>query len=574
MVPGLNLHHGQGPQRRRGTVTVCHCTVGARPSDRACPADAAKGWLTELCARRPLALVPSPFRLRRSSRLRAAILTSAALAGSTALAAPAQAIDVVQLQLPLLQTSFTVKTAELRDPTKLIRGSSDLAELDRATNGSIGRELARVFSTPLPIDVRSFANQAVGSPLLDQALLLVSALGQVDGVPDTFDSKDLAASLNRTAATGPLTVVDLLQALPGRTVTVDLQKFVVALERLQRQQSEGLRLAAATPAAVTTALSAPGPLEIQRQEQSISVRHRPGPLAAVVIAPKGRGNGRLAVISHGLWDSPESFEGWAKHLASHGTTVVLPRHPGSDSSQQQAMLAGKMPPPSPEDLKLRPLDVSALIDAAASGALKLPAPVRTDAVVALGQSWGATTVLQLAGARPSASRMLGRCADPRDPERNLSWVLQCSFKATADQSALADPRIKAVVAVSPPMALLFDTGAAQAMNARALLVSGSRDWVVPSGPEAITPMAAQIRGIGGGHRLVLAKGGDHFNLRSPLEEGGGPLRGVILAWVNGAFQAGAAAAPGPKAPALLPADGWGDAQIPLVDVTDTLQKGS
>ena len=556
---------------------VCHggrCGCPSRPRlTGGGSAEAAKDWLTERCARRPSALVRPPFRLRPASRLRGALLAAAALAGSTALAAPARAIEVVQLQLPLLQTSFTVKTAELRDPARLIRGSSDLAELDRATNGSIGRELARVFSTPLPLNVRSFANQAVGSPLLDQALLLVSALGEVDGVPDTIDSKDLATSLNRTAATGPLTVVDLLQAMPGRTVTVDLKKFFVGLERLQRQQSEGLRLAAAPPTAVSPALAAPGPQAIQRTEQTIRVRHRPEALAVVVIAPKTGGNGRLAVISHGLWDSPEGFEGWAKHLASHGTTVVLPRHPGSDSSQQQAMLAGKVPPPSPDDLKLRPLDVSALIDAAASGALTLPAPVRTDAVVALGQSWGATTVLQLAGLRPSADRMQGRCADLRDPDRNISWVLQCSFKATADQAGLADPRVKAVVAVSPPMALLFDTGSSQTMTARALLVSGSRDWVVPSGPEAIAPMAAQARGIGGGHRLVLAKGGDHFNLRSPLEEGGGPLRGLILAWVNGAFQAGAAAAPGPTAPALLPADGWGDAEIPLVDVTPALQKG-
>ena len=44
---------------------------------------------------------------------------------------------------------------------------------------------------------------------------------------------------------------------------------------------------------------------------------------------------------------------------------------------------------------------------------------------------------------------------------------------------------------------------------KVLLVSGTRDWVVPSGPEAITPMcetgAAQM-----GHRLVLVKGADHL----------------------------------------------------------------
>jgi len=122
------------------------------------------------------------------------------------------------------------------------------------------------------------------------------------------------------------------------------------------------------------------------------------------------------------------------------------------------------------------------------------------------------------------------------------------------------------------MSLLFNYGAALGMNARALVVSGSRDWVVPSGPEAITPLAAEAGAAGGGHRLVIAEGGDHFNLGSRYgEEGGGALGGLLLAWVDGAFAAGAAAAPGPAAPSLLPANGWGNTSRPLFDVTERLQ---
>ena len=318
------------------------------------------------------------------------------------------------------------------------------------------------------------------------------------------------------------------------------------------------------------ALSNPGPLPVERRETSLVVSHRPEPLRLVVISPGRQANGRLVLISHGLWDSPLSFEGWAKHLASHGYTVLMPFHPGSDQSQQQAMLSGKAPPPGPAELKLRPLDISSLIDGVAAGKLGLPAGLNTDFVSVLGQSWGATTVLQLAGAQPSSILLNERCADVKDPSRNLSWVLQCSFISEADNAGLADPRVKAVVAVSPPMSLLFNTGAGRGMNARVLLVSGSRDWVVPAGPEAITPMETNARSAGGGHRLVLAKGGDHFNLGSPYAEQGGALRGLLLAWVNGAFAAGAAAAPGPAAPDLLPATGWGSSTVPLVDVTGSL----
>lgn len=180
------------------------------------------------------------------------------------------------------------------------------------------------------------------------------------------------------------------------------------------------------------------------------------------------------------------------------------------------------------------MDMSAVIDAAAAGSLALPAGLRTDNVVAMGQSYGATTVLQLAGARPSASLLNRFCKDVTNSERNISWVLQCSFLTSADQAGLADPRIKAVVAVSPPMSLLFDQGSGRTMNARALVVSGSRDWVVPSGPEALRPMALEARNAGGGHRLVLAKDGDHFNLRSSYEQGAGPCGGCC--------------SPGPMAP--------------------------
>jgi predicted dienelactone hydrolase len=492
-------------------------------------------------------------------------------AGSLLAGAPAQALEQIQMLLPLIDTPFTIQLSELRDQRKLLSGDSDLAELDRATDGAIGRKLVQAFQAPLPLPVKAFAQQSVGSPLVNQVLLLLSSVVLVEGVRQPMDSKALAASLATSQAKGSLNLLDVLEALPGESASVDLHRVILAIDRVTNQQRLGQSLVTSLPAAgINPALIQTGPLAVKRQELAIPVQHRPNPLQVVTIQPETGANGRLVLISHGLWDDPESFEGWGRHLASHGYTVLLPRHPGSDRSQQQAMLSGKTPPPKPEDLKLRPMDMSAVIDAAAAASLGLPAGLRTDSVVAMGQSYGATTVLQLAGARPSAVLLNRFCKDVTNPERNVSWVLQCSFLTSADQAGLADPRVRAGVAVSPPMSLLFDQGSARAMGGRVLLVSGTRDWVVPSGPEALRPMALEARGVGGGHRLVLAKDGDHFNLRSSYEEGGGALRGLLLAWTDGAFAAGAAAAPGPNAPSLLPPDGWGDTEFPLVDVTANL----
>jgi predicted dienelactone hydrolase len=480
-------------------------------------------------------------------------------------AAPAIALERVELQLPSLQLSFDVQVSELADPDRLLNGSSDLAEIDRATDGVLGRRISELFEAPLPVTTTALVRHAVGTPMFEQALLVASTIGSIDGVPPDIDGSTLSSALQRASASGTLTIQSLLEALPGQSATINLEQALAGLVRLRNQfrpAHELLTRLPATPAAAPQApvpAAAAAPMPTLRGTASIPVKHRPAPLEVVVIRPERQANGRLVVISHGLWDGPPNFEGWARHLASRGYTVLLPLHPGSDSDQQRAMLSGKVPPPGPQELRLRPMDVSAVIDAVGQGAIPGIGAVDNQRVVVMGHSWGATTALQLAGVTPSARRLKERCNKPADPERNLSWVLQCSFLDAADRAALADPRVIAVAAVSPPLNLIFDHGASKGMRARALLISGSRDWVVPSGPEAIQRFYYPAQE---GHQLVLANGGDHFNLRGVGE--GGPLREVLLRWVDAAYAAGSGLAPAPGARPLLPPTGWGDAEIPLV----------
>ncbi|MBE9172414.1 alpha/beta fold hydrolase [Cyanobium sp. LEGE 06143] len=466
-------------------------------------------------------------------------------------AAPARAIDEVVLQLPLIDFGFTVRLSEFENPERFWAGTSDLAELNRATNGAVDRQMRAIFDTPLPVQTRDVVSQAAGSPLLQQVLLAASALGQVDGLPLDASGEELTEVLNRASTDGQITLYTLLRAIPGESVTVDLPGAVASLQRLTRQQSQARALVESVPpASVAPARSAPGSRPVRRSVRTMAAPHRDTPLEVVLVEPSSGANGRVVVISHGLWDSPEAFEGWAFHLASHGYSVALPNHPGSDATQQKAMLSGQTPPPGPEELRLRPLDVSAVIDG-----------MEASRVVVLGHSWGATTALQLAGTQPSSRLLLERCDDLGDPDRNISWVLQCSFLSSADQASLADPRVIAVMAVSAPASLLFDYGAGAGMQARALVVTGSRDWVVPPDPEALDLVPPVLRF---GHQLVAADGGDHFNLRAEAGGNGGPLRGLVLAWSDAAFAAGAAAKPEVQAPPLLGPGGWGNTDIPLI----------
>jgi predicted dienelactone hydrolase len=489
------------------------------------------------------------------------LLAGGAVVTASLAATPARALERVELLLPLLDTSFSLSLAELASPRSPMAGDSDLAQLDQALDGVISRKLRELFLQPLPVLNQNLANQVAHNALLDQALLAASALGQVQGLPAQTDpGTELALVVQRASAKGELSLLALLRAIPGESVTVDLDRALALLRRLKSQQQLAAQLInSSAPVAASPQQAATGPIQTQRSTRSIAVPHRSEALELVLYspagaaAPQGRQQRQLVVISHGLWDTPENFEGWARLLASHGYTVVLPRHPGSDASQQRAMLSGQVPPPSPEELTLRPKDVSAIADALATDGQ----------LVVIGHSWGATTALQLAGASPSANQLRERCGLLDDPARNLSWVLQCSFMSSADRSGLGDQRVIAVAAVSPPINLLFDHGASRAMHARTLLVSGSRDWVVPPDVEAIEPFG---RSVAAGHQLLLVGGGDHFNLRAPASGNGGPLAPVMLAWVQAAFAAGPQARPAAGAPPLLPPSGWGNGAMPLVEV--------
>lgn len=479
--------------------------------------------------------------------------------------APAQALEEIVAYLPLLETRFTLKVSELKSPEALRNGNSDLAELDRATNGSLGRELWEVLNQPVPLSISNIVDGSIGSPLVEQAMLVLSSFGQVEGQATDLSGETLGKALEKASVNGKPTLLDLIAALPGERLNLDLTQAKVIAQRMLIQRDEAERLLATLPPAPAPATPIPATTSSTIRTVQLAVAHRKEPLALVIVEPQAAANGRLVLISHGLWDSPKSFLGWARILASRGYTMILPRHPGSDNSQQRAVLEGKAPPPSPKELALRPMDLKAAIDQVDT--IGLATKVNTQQVVMLGHSWGGTTVLQLAGLRPMEAQLLDRCDEVRDPNRNLSWTLQCSWLQGVNQAAIADRRVIAVAAVSPPSSLLFPRGAGLQLSGRVLVVSGSRDWVVPPDPEAIDPMRMAHRR---GNQLVLVDGGDHFNLRPEDRADGGVLGNLLLAWADAAFAAGEAARPSPDAPLLLKRGSWGNAEMPMVDATGHL----
>ena len=473
------------------------------------------------------------------------------------------AVDRLLIDLPLLNVDVSLDLKGARSSKDLIRSNADLQELDRAGDGSVVRLLDRLLTAPLPKRATSVLEQSVGHPLLQQALLAASELMKVEGLPPDTSGRSLADALQAAYREGEPTILGLLRRLPGESLSIDLQALAFYAKRLQFNQDDARRLVRqgtrVTPASMDVAES--GASGWDRSELSVPVAHRSVPIEITVFQPQRLPNGKLVVISHGLWDEPESFEGWGRILAANGYTVLLPRHPGSDAAQQKELLSGAAPPPSTQELRFRPLDVTAVLDAIQTGSL-LAGQQFDDDVAVVGHSWGGTAALQLSGLQTTSKKLKLRCQDPRDPERNLSWVLQCSWLAGADQGSLADPRVKAAVVVSPPLTLLFDETSGPSLQAKVLLVSGTKDWVVPSDPEAVMPLK-RSNPLANGHRLVLASGGTHFNLWAPAAQNTDPVLGpLILAWINEQLSV--------PSSYTFSGGGWGHPSIPLVDVTSQL----
>ena len=268
-----------------------------------------------------------------------------------AAATPAAAVETLYLQGPLGLQRLSVNLQELSSPEALWSGSSDLAELNRATDGRLGRSLQTLLTTPLPLPVQL----GLDNPMARQVEMLVQSLVEPSERQWQLPVVQAGASLpwlRQAAASGePITLLTLLRVLPGDELTIRLDRALPALRKMTIQNAAlDQQLLAQTPLpAAPAAELARGPRAVVRRVVVLA-----NGLELTVVRPVGAPELPTVLISHGLWDAPLSFLGWAEHLASHGAVVVLPRHSGSDTRQQTSMLAGRSAPPKPEALLRRP----------------------------------------------------------------------------------------------------------------------------------------------------------------------------------------------------------------------------
>lgn len=212
----------------------------------------------------------------------------------------------------------------------------------------------------------------------------------------------------------------------------------------------------------------------------------------------------LLLVSHGAGGDRDSHRAQAEHLASHGFVVACVEHPASGPARlrQGGRLRANLAAMTrdAEEVLGRPRDLRLVLDRLLAGTLGVPgAAPRIDPtrIAALGHSFGAATVLMLAGARVALDGL-------QPPPPGAPGLGPDAF----------EPRLRAVIALSPQAEAppFFRPGSFASLRCPVLGLSGSRDASQGEiGPEDRRAAFARWPAAGGRHGLVWIEGVAHLD---------------------------------------------------------------
>ena len=193
----------------------------------------------------------------------------------------------------------------------------------------------------------------------------------------------------------------------------------------------------------------------------------------------------LIVFSHGTGGSELAHSILAEALARDGFLVAVPRHPGDNWQDRSLLLNG-----SGAYFSERPRQVSRVIDALLSDpqwGARIAGDAKGPRIGAVGHSAGGYTVLALGGGEPDPARIASHCRDEaRDDPIFCALSGRARVPATAASSTpagaaatLADPRVRAIVALAP-LGVVFTPRSLAAMRVPVALYEAEGDrFLVP-----------------------------------------------------------------------------------------------
>ncbi|MEO6861845.1 MAG: alpha/beta hydrolase [Microcoleus sp.] len=377
-----------------------------------------------------------------------------------------------------------------------------------------------------PVTISQFLYTPQGEVLLESLGRVIQTKARQPGFYAIRSALILAASDPEG-----LTILNVLQKFPTYGIRIDISRGLGIADKLTSLINRSNRTIAgvielseaeaasepAIPPAEMLQPELPGPYTWQKSSVTLTSPSRDRTFDMDIYLPQGSPRpAPVVVISHGLGSDRLSFQYLAKHLASYGFAVAVPEHPGSNAQQIQDLVTGRANEVvEPAEFVNRPLDIKDLLDYLTKLSTTDPAyrgQLDLQRVGVIGQSFGGYTALALAGAGINFAQLDKDC-QLENETWNISLLLQCRARGLArNQYNLADPRVKAVLAVNPITSSIFGETNLSKIKIPVMLIAGSADTVAPALLEQIQPFTWLTSP---NKYLVLMNNGTHF---STIEE--------------------------------------------------------
>lgn len=446
---------------------------------------------------------------------------------------PAVSAERLKLSFGIVERSISVDSLEIYAKTGQV--NDELAVYFKYVPQASQQELREVLIAPIPlgvVEVSQFLYSPIGEKLLenisqifqsefrDRNQVTTSNLRRSSGFYATRSALILAA-----IEPNNFTIINILRKFPSQTISIDLfrsleiglrarnivnrtQRAVALINQKSLQQTGNETI---SNNIINNALR-PGRLTYTKQSFPLIDISRIRSFPVDIYLPQTNKPLPVIVISHGLGSDRSSFAYLAEYLASHGFVVAVPEHPGSNSQQLQALLAGiANEVTDPREFIDRPLDVKYILDSLQRLSDSNPqykGRLNMEQVGVIGQSFGGYTALALAGAKINFAQLRENCPVNEDT-LNVSLLLQClALNLPEFDYKLSDSRVKAVIAINPVDSSVYGQQGLSKINIPVMIVAGTADTVAPAYPEQIIPFTW----LTNEHKyLVLMNGGTHFS---------------------------------------------------------------
>ncbi len=450
--------------------------------------------------------------------------------------------NLLERSIPVASLEDYAKTGRIDRPLAIYAQYAKPKELEQLRN------ILLVRADLSPVAVSQFLYSPQGEVLLKRLGEVIQPESRISG----FKAIRAALILATADEANGLTLLNVLRKFPTRGLRIDVERSLQIASTLERAVNQTQRAAAAVvqqallerqgpnllPQGLLADLRQQGGFAVEKQTISLIDSRRPAVVTVGTLGtdPAGRSlvvdvyrpqsprsplrsQAPVIVISHGLGSDRTSLAYLAEHLASHGFGVLVLEHPGSNKKQLQSLIRGTTQEVAePIEFVDRPLDVSFVLDRFQADATFSQLDFQHVGVI--GQSFGGYTALALAGATINPEQLKLDC-QALENTLNLSQLLQCQAeKLPGAVPPLADPRVKAVIALNPIASSVFGKAGLSKISVPTMLVAGIADTVAPALPEQITPFTELTIAP---KYLVTLDRGTHFSFLNDTQSADNPF---------------------------------------------------